>query len=66
MSHLFKHDSHSFHGRVLGSDLAVDVQRPVQDLSHFICVDDGVVLGQVSVQLLYLVFQILDLNLESL
>lgn len=66
MTHLLKHDSHSFHGGVLGADLAVNVQRPVQDLSHFICVDDGVVLGQVSVQLLDLVLQILNLCLESL
>lgn len=64
--HLFEHDSHSFHGRVLGGDLTVDVQRPVQDFSHFVRVDDGVVLGQVSVQLLDLVFQVLDLCLEIL
>lgn len=66
LTHLFKHDSHSFHSGVLGSYLAVNVQRPVQDLSHFICVDDGVVLGQVSVQLLDLVLQILNLCLETL
>lgn len=42
------------------------MQWPVQDLSHFVCVDDGVVFGQVSVQLLDLVFQVLDLRLESL
>lgn len=42
------------------------MQRSVQDLSHRVRVDDGVVLGQVSVQLLDLVLQILDLCLESL
>ena len=66
LTHLFKHDSHSFHGGVLSGYLAVDVQRPVQDLSHFIRVDDGVVLGQISVQLLDLVLQILNLCLERL
>lgn len=66
LTHLLKHDSHSFHGGALGSYLAVDVQRSVQDLSHFICVDDGVVLGQISVQLLDLVLQILNICLESL
>lgn len=50
----------------MGSYLAVDVQRPVQDLSHFICVDDGVVLCQIPVQLLDLVLQILNICLESL
>lgn len=66
LTHLFKHDSHSFHSGVLGRELAVNVQRPVQDLSHFICVDDGMVLGQVSVQLLDLVLQILDFCLKRL
>lgn len=64
--YLFKHDPHSFHSRVLGGYLAVNVKRPVQDLSHFVCVNDGVVLGQVPVQLLDLVLQILNLGLESL
>lgn len=66
LTHLFKHDSHSFHSGVLRCYLAVNVQRSVQDLSHFICVDGGVVLGQISVQLLDLVLQILNLRLESL
>lgn len=42
------------------------MQRAVQDLSHLVRVDDGVVLGQVSVQLLDLVFQALDLGLKRL
>lgn len=66
LTHLFKHDPHSFHSGVLGSYLAVDVKRPVQDLSHFVRVNDGVVLGQVPVQLLDLVLQVLNLCLESL
>lgn len=49
LTHLFKHDSHSFHSGVLGSDLAVNVQRSIQDLLHFIRVDDRVMLRQISV-----------------
>jgi len=66
LTHLFKHDSHSFHSGVLSSYLTVNVQRSVQDISHFVCVDDGMVFGQIPVQLLDLVLQILNLCLESL
>lgn len=66
LTHLFKHDPHSFHCGVLQSYLAVNVQRPVQDFSHFICVDNGVMFSQVSVQFLNLVLQILNFYLEGL
>lgn len=62
---LFKHGSHGLHSGVLRSDLVVDMNRPVQDLSHLLCVDDGVVLCQVPVQLLNLILQTLDVCLQS-
>lgn len=66
MTHLFERDSHGLHGGVRGGYLAVDAQRPVHDLSHPTRVDDGVVPGQIPVQLLDLVLQVLNLRLESL
>lgn len=65
-AHLFERAPHRLHGGVLRRDLAVDVQRALRDLPHPVRVDDGVVLGQVPVQLLDLVLQILDLRLEGL
>lgn len=42
------------------------MQRPVQDLSHLLCVDNGVMLSQVSVQFLNLVLQVLNFYLKGL
>lgn len=66
VTHLLKHEPHIFHAGVVGSYLAVDVQRALQDLAHLLRVDNGVMLRQVSVQFLNLVLQALDFYLEGL
>jgi hypothetical protein len=50
---------------MLRGDLHVQLQGPVQDVLHDLGLDKGVVLGEVSVQLLDLVLQVLYLHLQE-
>lgn len=58
--------SQAFHGGILRSDPRVQQQGPVQDIPHDLRLDEGVVLGEVSVQFLDLVLQVLHLQLQTL
>lgn len=64
--HLLKHAAHHFHRGIVGRNLHIHLQRLLQDLAHDLRADEGVVLGEVTVQLLHLVLQALDLCLEHL
>lgn len=64
--YLLKDAAHHLHGRVVSCNLHVHLQRLLQDLAHDLRLDERVVLGEVTVQLLHLVLQALDLCLQHL
>lgn len=63
MGYLFKLGPSHFHRGEFGRNLDVHLEGFLQDFTHVLRLDQGVMLGEVAVKFLHLVFQALNLGL---